>query len=242
VGPALAGALYGPIGPHGCFALNACGFLAMALVTARLRLPPRTAEAHPPMLRALRDGVGYVRRHPVIGPAMFLAGVLSLFGFPYIILLPAVAHGLGLDARGLGALMASVGVGAVVGGLAMSSVGEGIRGPRTSVRGALLFGLALAAIALVETTATTMIVLFLLGLLQTVAIASLTTTIQLAVHDGMRGRVMSMITVIFFGLSTLGGLAAGILGDSVGVTRALASGGVVTAAVGMVLLRARAFA
>jgi hypothetical protein len=58
----------------------------------------------------------------------------------------------------------------------------------------------------------------------------------------MRGRVMSMVTVIFFGLSTLGGLVAGIIGDHLTVPLALASGGVVTATVAVVLARSRTFA
>lgn len=241
VGPALAGLLYAPIGPQGCFAINALASLAMALVVARLRIPPRPADAPQPIGRALREGVGYVRRHPVIGPAIFLAAVLSLFGFPYIILLPAVAHGLDLDAQGLGYLMACVGIGAVTGGLAMAIAGDRLRGPRTAVLGALVFGLVLSTIGVVGTVARTMVVLFVLGTLQTLSISSLTTTIQATVHDGMRGRVMSMITVIFFGFSTLGGLAAGIIGDHVGVPQALASGGVVTAAVAVVLVRSRTF-
>ena len=53
----------------------------------------------------------------------------------------------------------------------------------------------------------------------------MTTTIQLNVHDGMRGRVMSMLTVIFFGFATLGGVIAGTIGDRIGVPRALAAGG-----------------
>jgi MFS family permease len=241
VGPAIAGFLYAPIGAQGCFALNACASLAMALVVARLRIPPRPAEAPQPILRALREGVRYVRRHAIIGPAIFLAAVLSLFGFPYIILLPAVAHGLGLDAQGLGYLMACVGSGAVTGGLAMAVAGDRLRGPRTAVVGAVAFGLVLSAIGVVGTVGRTMVVLFLLGALQTLSIASLTTTIQSTVHDGMRGRVMSMVTVIFFGFSTLGGLVAGIIGDRVGVPVALATGGVVTAAVAVVLVRSRTF-
>jgi MFS family permease len=239
VGPAIAGLLYAPIGPAGCFAINAFGFVGMAFVVTGLRIPARPAEAPPPMLRALREGLGYVRRHPVIGPAIYLAAVMSLFGFPYIILLPAVAHGLGLDARGLGWLMASVGGGAVVGGLAISWVGAS--SPRTSVRGAIAFGLVLSAFAVVGTMRATMLLLFGLGALQTTTIASMTTAIQHAVHDGMRGRVMSMVTVIFFGFSTAGGLVAGIIGDRVTVPLALASGGVVTAAVAVVLARSRAF-
>ena len=240
VGPAIAGMLYGPLGPAGCFALNACGFLGMALVVSRLHLPPRPAVAPPPILRALREGLGYVRRHTVIGPAIFLAAVMSFFGFPYIVLLPAVAHGLGLDARGLGWLMACVGGGAVTGGLVMGGlVRDG--GAKFAVRGAIGFGIVLSGFAVVDTTAGTMAVLFFLGALQTMSIAALTTTIQTNVHDGMRGRVMSMVMVIFFGFSTLGGLVAGLLGDRFTVPTALATGGVVTAAVAVVLARARPF-
>jgi MFS family permease len=241
VGPALAGAFYAAIGPHGCFALNAVGALAFALVVARMPIPSRPTEAPPPIVRALRDGVGYVHRHPVIAPAIFLAAVMSVFGFPYIILLPAVAHGLGLDAQGLGYLTACVGAGAVVGGLAISWLGMGAGGPPTAIRGAVAFGIVLASFAIVHTVPQTMAVLFFLGALQTLTIASMTTTIQVAVHDGMRGRVMSMVMVIFFGLSTVGGLIAGTIGDRVGVPAALGSGGVVTAAVAVLLARSRAF-
>jgi hypothetical protein len=44
----------------------------------------------------------------------------------------------------------------------------------------------------------------------------------------MRGRVMSILTVVFFGLATLGGVIVGAIGDRVGVPRALAAGGVIT--------------
>jgi hypothetical protein len=86
-----------------------------------------------------------------------------------------------------------------------------------------------------------MLVLFFLGALQTMSIAALTTTIQTSVHDGMRGRVMSMVMVIFFGFSTTGGLVAGLLGDRITVPLALATGGVVTATVAVVLARSRTF-
>jgi MFS family permease len=226
VGPAVAGLLYGAIGPAGCFAVNASGFLVLAGVIARLRLPPQPAMVQPPMARALREGMGYVRRHPVIAPAIFLAAVMSLFGFPYIIMMPALARDvLGLDATGLGWLMAAVGVGAVVGGLALSLSGTMGRSPWVTSGGSVAFGLCLLA--------------FLLGALQTITIASMTTTIQLHVHDGMRGRVMSILTVIFFGLATLGGVIAGAIGDHIGVPQALAAGGLVTAVAAALLARRR---
>jgi hypothetical protein len=55
----------------------------------------------------------------------------------------------------------------------------------------------------------------------------------------MRGRVMSMITVIFFGFATLGGVIAGAIGDRIGVPNALAGGGLVTAVAAAVLAARR---
>src|SRR5438132_126728 len=81
IGPALAGFAYGTIGPQGCFALNATGFLVMILMLARVRLPRRPPGAPPPVGRALREGLGYARRHPVIAPSLVLVAVMSLFGF-----------------------------------------------------------------------------------------------------------------------------------------------------------------
>jgi MFS family permease len=241
IGPALAAVAYGAIGPAGCFTLNAGGLLVLAALLARIRLPHRPADAPAPIARALVEGLRYARRHAVIGPALFLAAVMSLCGFPYIILLPALARdALGLEsAAGLGYLMAAVGGGAVVGGLGLSAAGDPPRKGLVATTAGLAFGAVLAAFALVRSVAGTAALLFIMGVLQTTCVASINTTIQTAVHDGMRGRVMSMLTVMLFGFATVGGLVIGVLADHVGIPFALAAGGIVilVAAAG-VLLRA----
>jgi MFS family permease len=241
IGPALAGLAYGPLGPGGCFALNAAGFLVMVLMIGRVRFPRTPRVAAPPVIRALRDAIRYASRHAVIGPALLLATVMSVFGFPYIILLPALARDtLGLDASGLGYLMASVGAGAVVGGLVLSAVGDAAHNERVAVGCAIAFGVLLAGFAFVRTAAWMSPLLFLMGSVQTVCVSSINTTIQLRVHDGMRGRVMSMMTVILFGIVTAGALLMGFAGDRIGVPQALAAGGVVIILATGVLVRARA--
>jgi hypothetical protein len=99
----------------------------------------------------------------------------------------------------------------------------------------------LAAFAIVRSVRGVAALLFLLGFLQTVCVASLNTTLQLAVHEGMRGRVMSMMTVILFGFATTGALLVGFVGDRIGVPQALACGGVIIGvAAAAVLARAPA--
>jgi len=173
----------------------------------------------------------------VIAPSLLLAAVMSVFGFPYIILLPALARDtLGLEATGLGYLMAAVGAGAVAGGLGLSAAGDLPRKDLAAGGCAVAFGLALSSFVLVHSVPATALLLFVMGVLQTVCVASLNTTIQTVVHDGMRGRVMSMMTVILFGFATAGALGIGFVGDRIGVPRALAGGGVVIALVASVVL------
>jgi MFS family permease len=239
IGPALAGIAYGAVGPAGCFAMNAAGMVIMVLMIARVRMPRAVGTvAPPPVARALREGLGYARVHPVIGPGLLLAAVMSIFGFPYIILLPALARDtLGLDASGLGYLLASVGAGAVTGGLAMSAFGDVARKDLLAGWSAVAFGIVLAGFGIVRSAHGIAMLLFVMGVLQTACVASINTMIQLVVHDGMRGRVMSMLTVIFFGFATLGGVIAGTIGDYVGVPRVLAAGGLVTAIAATFLAR-----
>ena len=240
--PALAGLAYGAVGAGGCFAINAGGIAAMIVLIARVRIPPHVRVAAPPVHRALREALRYAWHQPVIGPCLLLASVMSICGFPYIILLPAVARDvLGLNASGLGYLLACVGAGAVVGGLGLSAYGDVPGKERLAAKSAVLFGLTLAAFAVVRTAIGFGILLFTLGILQTVSVASLNTTIQMTVHDGMRGRVMSMMTVILFGFATTGALFVGLLGDRIGVPGALACGGVVILTVaGTIVVRTRA--
>jgi MFS family permease len=232
LGPAVAGLAYEHIRPTGCFALNAIGFVALFVAVGRLRLPARPLAGAPPLLRALRDGLRYVRRHGFIGPALVLATVLSAFGFPYVILLPALARDtLHLGPSGLGLLMAAVGLGAVTGGLGLAAAGGLPRRELLPVASAVAFGCCLAGFSVVQSARATGALLFGLGVLQTICIASLNTAIQTHVHDGMRGRVMSMMTVILFGVSTTGAVLVGTIADlpGVGVPWALAAGGGVIA-------------
>src|SRR5690242_9790490 len=238
VGPALAGLAYGLIGAAGCFTANAVGMVVMVAMIARVRMPRRASgAAPPPVLRALREAVRYARTEPVIATGLLLAGVMSLFGFPYIIMLPAVARDtLGLDSSGYGYLLGSVGAGAVAGGLGLAAVRDPPRKDLLAAWTAIAFGLTLASFSVVRSAHAFRLVLFTMGVLQTICVASINTTIQLAVHDGMRGRVMSMMTVILFGVTNAGAVPMGLVGDRIGVPNALACGGAVVVVVALGVL------
>jgi hypothetical protein len=104
-----------------------------------------------------------------------------------------------------------------------------------------MLALGLIAFSLAPSLRAALPILFLLGVAQIACVASMNTTLQLAVRDAMRGRVMSMLSFALFGLSTLGSLLLGALGDRIGVTSAIRIGGIViVAAVAVLAVRSPA--
>ncbi|MGH7803230.1 MAG: MFS transporter [Candidatus Binatia bacterium] len=231
VGPALAGAAYARIGPTGCFGLNAASFAVMAAAVTLLRIPPRAALAPQSLRRDLFDGLAYARRERAIRSMLILAAAVSFFGFPYIILMPAVARDvLGLGPQGLGVLLAAIGLGAVIGGLGLASIAA-TASPRVAIGAAVAFALALIAFTTMQTGTSAAIALVAVGLFQIVCIASLNTTLQTAVANEMRGRVMSMVSVSLFGISPLGAAVLGPVADWTGVRTVIAGGALAVMAV-----------
>ena len=236
LGPLIAGWTMTHFGLGWCFAGTAAGFLIMALTVPALRLPPRPAGPRPPLGRTLIEGFAYARNHTVIRRLLVLGVVMSLFGFPFIVLMPALARSsLGLDAQGFTRLISVLGVGAVGGGFTLAALGH-VRRPALVVCGAgVSFGTLLVTLAFAHNATVAMGILTATGFVMILSVASLNTLLQTVVDDGMRARVMSMLTVSFFGLPTLGAWLLGAIGDRVGIHNALALGGAGVATVALVV-------
>ena len=230
IGPVIGGLVMTSLGVGWCFALNGAGFLVMFAAAMMLDMPPRQMATQPRIGHALRAGIDYARRHPLIRALLVLCITMSLFGFPYIVLMPAVARDvLHLEADGFTLLFSAVGAGAVAGGLTLAYAGDVERKGLLVVSCSGVFGLLLIVLSNVTTFVTAAAVLACAGFAMIICIASLNTLIQVTVADEMRARVMSMMTVSLFGLPTLGAWILGSLGDRIGITHALSLGGAVVA-------------
>ncbi|HLQ05770.1 MAG TPA: MFS transporter, partial [Verrucomicrobiae bacterium] len=139
VGPLIGGILIVPFGVGGLMLVNA--FSYFAVVAALLVIKPQPA-ADParrrPLLESIREGIGYLRREPVLRWVVLLSIATALFTRPYIQLMPAEAQVLGVGAVELSYLLAASGVGALAGALTTAALGGWRR------RGALLVGASMA--------------------------------------------------------------------------------------------------
>jgi MFS family permease len=128
IGPAIAGILVAKIGEGWCFFANAVSYIAViiGLLMMRVESPARTSMPSP--FEHMMEGFRFVNRTAPIRALLLLLGLVSLVGMPYVVLMPIFAdkilHG---GAQGLGILMGSTGVGALLGALTLA-FREGVKG------------------------------------------------------------------------------------------------------------------
>jgi predicted MFS family arabinose efflux permease len=128
-------------------------------------------------------------------------------------------------AHGFGLLMASLGVGAVLGALAVAVLAVG-RPPLGMVVGpAVAAALLLIGLSFVQRFGLAAAVLMALGFAQIMFMTSCNTTVQIAVPDDLRGRIMGLYALVFAGMTPIGALLMGAIAERWGVARACAVGG-----------------
>jgi MFS family permease len=242
VGPAAAGLAIGAFGVAAAFVLNAVSFLAVIVglwlmdegelkIGARIARPSSVSA----VTRNLAEGLAYVRQTRIVLLATVVVGTVATVGMNFGVLIPAFAqHDLGSDATGYGFLMAASGVGSLLAALRL--VFGGRPQPIRLATGALILGVASVALAVSRVFTVSLVLMVIVGFGSILMAATANTTIQLAVPDQLRGRVMSVYTTVFSASVPIGGLAMGAVASGFGATLAIALGGVLSVAVGLAAL------
>jgi MFS family permease len=229
VGPMAGGLTYAFFGPAWCFAINGLSFIAVIIALRRMKLAPFAPKPRRTSAVAdLKEGLHYVAAHPLIRTIIGLIGIVSIFGISFITLLPSwavsVLHG---DARTNGYLQSARGLGALTAALLIASLG------RFRFRGKLLtlgtFGLPVTAalFALARWTPLSLLFIFGSGLSLILMFNLCNALVQTHSPEALRGRVMSVYTLTFFGLMPLGALAMGLAAERIGQPAAILTAAVV---------------
>jgi len=242
VGPLIGGVLIIPFGVGGLMLINAISYLA--IVIALLLMRPQPVIEYGPrlsLLDSIREGLSFIRGDPVLRWVVVLSVATALLTRPYIQLLPAEAQLLGVGAIELSWLLAASGAGALVGALLTASLGG------WKHRGALLVGAAFAHGSLLiffglqHTVIGALVFVGLTSLAVMVYLGMANTLMQTRTPDALRGRVMSVQTMVFIGFMPLGQMLLGSVGTLVGINNAFLVGGViVTLLAGYAALRVSA--
>jgi len=224
--PALGGLLMSTLGTAGAYyVVVVCYMVAVALL---LRVPAvggGAVEASASMGFHLAEGLNYIRRSPVLVALLLMAVVPIMFGMPYQMLMPVFAEDvLDVGARGLGFLMAAVGLGALAGSLVVASLGDFRHKGLLLLGSALLFGVTLILFTQSANFYLSLLILLCVGVVNTAYLSVNNTLLQTNAEDQVRGRVMS-IYVMTFGLNGVGVLLVGELAEHLDVSLGVTIGG-----------------
>ena len=194
---------------------------------AILVVMPRTVRA---VVDTLSEGLGYVRRTHVVLLAVSVVGLVSLVGMNFTIVIPAFAR-LRISPV-IGFLMAASGLGSLAAALALAFLGR--PSERVLIGGALVLGILEVALAFSRWMPLSLLCMFGIGAGGIAMAMTANTSIQLAVPDGLRGRVMAVYTTVFAGSTPIGGLLFGALAAAFGAASAVLLGGLAAIVIALV--------
>ncbi len=231
IGPAFAGLLIVWFGVAGAFYFNAAATLAVVVAVIMMRPSPPSATRREPMAAAMRYGVAFIVRHPALRWILLAQLVTAIFTRPYSQLAPALAvNVLHAGARGLGWAVSAAGIGGFGGALVTAYFAQRERRSQLWLQSGLLMSAGVVVLAFVPTLATALPVLFAIGVGTLATLGVTNTLIQVLSPDDVRGRALSVYTMIAIGVVPLGALVDGAIAAAIGLRPTFALAGAICVA------------
>lgn len=220
IGPAIAGFVIHFGGAGFAFGLNTISFMIMLAALAAVRLPPLPPRTRPTMsvLGDIMAGYRYAFVHAGIGPTLLISLSAALLVRPAVEMLPAFVGQIfegGADSLGL--ILAANGVGAMLAGIWLAWRGSAEGLVPVAIWSTVLAAVALVGLAASDTFWLGTAFVFVLGIAMSLRGTATQTLIQNAVDPEMRGRVLSLNSLIFNAGPAVGAFTLGLIASWAGL-------------------------
>ena len=240
LGPGFGGFLIAVVGVGVAFLLNAASYLAVIAALWYISTPMSVSVTKGNPIKEIADGIRYAWNHETVRLLLMLTAVASILGWSYATLLPVVAKEIfSLNASGLGFLYAAGGLGALLGTFAVSAYAKKIHPTVYIFGGNIIFSLGLLVFTFISHIPFALILLGIVGFGLISQFAMTNAVIQHNVENTMRGRIMSLYTLVFIGVSPIGNFEIGFVAEHIGSEFAIRLGALVMLVFGLVVFRCR---
>lgn len=240
IGPAIAGILIVFVGTGGAFILNAISYLAVIAALFAMKVPEIYHKTSLNPIAAIKEGISYSFKHPIIRSLLFLIGVVSIFGWSYTTILPLIAKNVfGMGAEGLSYLYIATGLGALLATAVVSATAGKFSPVYYIFGGNFIFAAFIILFSLHISFIVSLIALFCAGFGLITQLTTLNSTIQHMVPNVLRGRVMSIYVLMFIGTAPLGNFEIGWLTDRIGPSLSIQIGAFIVLSFGLLMFLRR---
>jgi MFS family permease len=226
IGPAIGGLLIATVGLQGAYAVDAFSFVAsLAALLAVGPIAP-VADARRPSLAGIREGLRFATRRRVILSTFVIDLNAMVFGMPTA-LFPALALDVfRVGPAGVGFLAAAPAFGAVVGAFLSGWISRVRRAGRAVVIAVVVWGVAIAAFGLSTFSFPLALgCLAVAGAADSISAVFRNIIVQFETPDDLRGRVMSIHSMVVTSGPRLGDIEAATVASVIGTQLSVVSGG-----------------
>ncbi|MEP6467557.1 MAG: MFS transporter, partial [Parafilimonas sp.] len=239
IGPAIAGLILEKFGNVFCFGLNAISFVAVIASVLMIRLPPAEKQHHEKnMFQDIKEGWAYLKQEKQLRFVVMMLGLISLFVLPYTTLIPVYAKDIFKGtASTFGIIDSMIGLGAFGGAIFLASLKPGRNLRKILGINTLVFGVGLLLFSHMHNYPLALLCAMLAGFGMMSQITITNTLIQTTVDPNMRGRMISIYAMAFFGMQPLGGLLIGTISQHIGVPDTVLIQGFIALLIGGLHLR-----
>lgn len=238
VGPAVGGILVASLGLSLNFYLNAASFLGV--IVSLLFIKPRKVDVtrtQQSVLTNVKEGLDYIRAEPSVLTILALIGVASLFGLNFTTLMPVFARFvLHVGSDGFGFLMASMGIGSLTGAISLAFFTRRDLAKRLIYGGAIGFTVTEILFGFSKIYPLSIALLVVVGLSSTLFSTTANTRILSMTPNQLQGRVMSVYSLMFLGMTPFGSFLSGLVAQHFGAPVALIGGALITLVFTLVVL------
>ena len=232
IGPALGGIFVAGFGIAGAYFIHTGAYVALLVCLVMLSdQSPISARANANPVKAIADGLRYVRGEHLIAALIVMESTMSLFAAYSQMMVVFAKDIYGTGPEGLGLLQSAIGAGSLTGSFLLASLGDIRRKGRLLIVSGIAHGIGILAFAFCPWFLVALPILAFVGLTDILFGATRNTMLQLLIREDMRGRVMSLSAISMRGFGPLGGFQAGVLTTFVGLPLATAIGAAICIAV-----------
>jgi MFS family permease len=238
VGPATAGLIYALLGPGWCFTINAVSFIGVITALLKINLKTELTERKKSTaFEDIKEGLHYITHKTEVRTIIILVAFVSLFGISFTTLFPAWSVKiLGGNAATNGLLFSARGIGALASALTIASLGRFNYKGKLLTAGTIAFPVFMFIFSLISWIPLTLLILFLVGYSLIMVFNLANALLQTIIPDNLRGRVMGVYGLTFFGFMPVGALFMGTTAETFSEPIAVMIGAAINLSASIIIL------
>jgi MFS family permease len=220
IGPSISGLVFGYLGAATCFLINGLSFIPVLISIHRIEAEGKSIYKERKKLMAdIKEGLSYILKNPTVKTTVMMVAFNNTIVMNFNILIPVMSKTVfNGDSKVYGYLMAALGIGAFAGAITLAATSY--KGLRSNLQKGAFMGVAVFVMmeGFVHHYYLAFIFFIFAGFCMTTALSSSNTTLQLHAPDELRGRIMSVYSLVVGGTAPLGSLYSGMMCDKLGVS------------------------